>query len=89
MHHGSIKFDGYLYINCQSAINYLARFAWIADGMVAMQAELEVDGEDCYKPARRFFLGMLLKHPKSDNVLELGVKDGVVIKRLPMKNGAG
>lgn len=50
---------------------------------------MEVDGEDCYKPARRFFLGMLLKHPKSDNVLELGVKDGVVIKRLPMKNGAG
>lgn len=67
----------------------MARFAGIADGMVVMQAEPKVDGKDWYRPTRRFFLGMLLKHLKGDNVLELGVKDGVIIKRLPMKKKVG
>ena len=50
---------------------------------------LEVDGDEWYKPTRRFFVGKLLKHLKGDNVLELGVKDGVVIKRLPMTKKVG
>jgi len=54
-----------------------------------MSAELEVDGDEWYKPTRRFFLGKLLKHLKGDSVLELGVKDGVVIKRLPMAKKVG
>jgi len=51
--------------------------------------ETDVDGDEWYKPTRRFFLNKLLKHLKGDNVLELGVKDGVVIKRLPMKRKVG
>lgn len=54
-----------------------------------MAEKIEVDGDEWYKPTRRFFIGKLLKHLKGDNVLELGVKDGVVIKRLPMAKKVG
>ncbi|MCX6820761.1 MAG: class I SAM-dependent methyltransferase [Candidatus Aenigmarchaeota archaeon] len=59
------------------------------DGKLYMPEELEVDGDEWYKPTRRFFLKKMLKHLKGDNVLELGVKDGVVIKRLPMAKKVG
>jgi len=54
-----------------------------------MADKIEVDGDEWYKPTRRFFICKLLKHLKGDNVLELGVKDGVVIKRLPMAKKVG
>jgi len=54
-----------------------------------MPEEIEVDGDRWYKPTRRFFVGKLLEHLKGDNVLELGVKDGAVIKHLPMPKKVG
>lgn len=49
----------------------------------------EVDGPGWYKPTRLFFLKKIERYVKGDNVLELGVKDGVVIKHLPMKRRVG
>jgi len=49
----------------------------------------DVDGPGWYRPTRAFFLKKLEEHLKGDNVLELGVKDGVVIKHLPMAKKVG
>lgn len=50
---------------------------------------MNVDGPDWYKPTRLFFLRKINQYVKGENILELGVKDGVVLKQIKIKNKVG
>lgn len=50
---------------------------------------MEVDGPGWYKPTRVFFLKKIEKYAKGKTVLELGTKDGVILKQIKIKNKTG
>jgi ubiquinone/menaquinone biosynthesis C-methylase UbiE len=61
-----------------------------AEGSNQMSFALEtLEGPEWYKPTRKFFIEKLLIHLKGNNVLELGVGDGAIIKYLPMSKKVG
>jgi len=58
--------------------------------MVGEQVKrMEIDGPDWYKPTRRFFLKKINQRVKGENILELGVNDGVILKQTNIKNKVG
>lgn len=54
-----------------------------------MVEKMVVDGPDWYRPTRLFFLKKIEQHVKGKNILELGVKDGIVLKQIKIKNKIG
>lgn len=50
---------------------------------------MNVDGPEWYKPTRAFFLKKINQHVKGENILELGVKNGVIVKMVDIKNKVG
>ena len=51
--------------------------------------KIDVEGPEWYRPTRLFFLNKIDRYVKGGNILELGVKDGVLLKRIKIKNKVG
>ena len=51
--------------------------------------KVDVEGLEWYKPTRSFFLKKINKYVKGENALELGVKDGVILKQINVKHKVG
>jgi 2-polyprenyl-3-methyl-5-hydroxy-6-metoxy-1,4-benzoquinol methylase len=54
-----------------------------------LEEKMNVEGPDWYKPTRLFFLKKINRYVKGENILELGTKDGVILKQIKIKNKVG